>query len=118
MGTTLSFTCPQCRYEASVSGGPDAGFFCNTLTVRCMDCRALYDVVTFEDRGQPTERRVEPRCPKSQTHTVEPWTHPGPCPRCGVTMEEGGEVALWDYEQRGQPGSTNLYWTACPFAPV
>lgn len=96
MGATFYYTCPRCRYEASVSGGPDVGFLCDTVTVRCLDCSALYDVVVLMDRGQPAERRVEPRCPESTHHTAEFWTDPGPCPRCGATLDRGGLESLWD----------------------
>ena len=27
------------------------------------------------------------RCPVSPLHRVEPWSHPGRCPRCGVFMD-------------------------------
>lgn len=27
------------------------------------------------------------RCPVSPLHRIEPWSHPGRCPRCGVFMD-------------------------------
>jgi hypothetical protein len=37
------------------------------------------------------------QCPASATHRVEPWLHPGACPRCGVFMEMHGlPYRLWD----------------------
>lgn len=37
-------------------------------------------------------RRLDPKCPKSDQHQWESWRHPGPCPKCGVTMEKGDWV--------------------------
>jgi hypothetical protein len=30
---------------------------------------------------------LKPRCPVSPVHRVEPWTHPGKCPRCDVHLD-------------------------------
>jgi phage FluMu protein Com len=30
---------------------------------------------------------LKPRCPVSPIHRVEPWTHPGKCPRCAVHLD-------------------------------
>jgi hypothetical protein len=30
---------------------------------------------------------LKPRCPVSPIHRIEPWTHPGRCPRCEVHLD-------------------------------
>ena len=44
MGRSYSFDCPQCRYQAVITGGGDGGLHCVVKTVCCRECRALYDV--------------------------------------------------------------------------
>jgi len=34
-------------------------------------------------------KKLDPKCPKSGQHVWESWRHPGPCPKCGETMERG-----------------------------
>ena len=41
---------------------------------------------------QAAYRALDPKCPRSEEHAWEPWRHPGPCPRCGETMEKGDWV--------------------------
>lgn len=101
MGQILSFRCSQCSYTAEVSGGGDAGFFCTTTTIECLDCSELYDVVTSKvDRRTKGHlwREVEPCCPKSKGHQWREWRYPGNCPRCGEAMkeDENGVVIMWD----------------------
>lgn len=99
MGTMYRFWCPGCRYRAQVSGGDDAGLLVRTTTISCDDCHKLYDietrkvVVTAQTR---IDRSYPVQCPKDPRHTVHLWRHPGPCPRCGETMEQGEMVMLWD----------------------
>lgn len=100
MGTRCCFVCPGCGYSANVSGGDDAGMFCETTTMVCRGCRSLYDIKT---RIRPLIRmRVDwvaqkPRCPESDEHELENWTHPGPCPRCNAIMEKDESVIeVWD----------------------
>ena len=45
MGTTSRFTCDDCGYSASVSGGRDFGFMAVVQTTTCQDCRELVDVL-------------------------------------------------------------------------
>lgn len=33
-------------------------------------------------------RELDPRCTRSEEHVWESWRHPGPCPKCGETMEK------------------------------
>jgi hypothetical protein len=36
-------------------------------------------------------------CPKSDFHRMQPWNHPGPCPRCGVFLEKNTTPKLiWE----------------------
>ena len=109
MGQCREFICPKCGYDAVVSGGDDRGFHVWTTTIVCVDCRALYDVVWREDPGRgrtPTECSLvcpgvdpddeETEATPNPDHRVRKWEAPGPCPRCGTTMEVGGEGPLWD----------------------
>jgi hypothetical protein len=98
MGTWSLFTCHQCGYEAKVSGRPDMGMFVRTRTITCRDCKELYDVAVAKRSmdGPVGFRDVAPRCPRSETHSWEPWHSPGPCPRCGEIMDRGKGGVFWD----------------------
>ncbi len=100
MGASYQFRCDSCGYEAEVSGGGDAGMLVITTTVLCETCEELYDVVTARRPTDPAERLdfgpVEPVCPRSKRHTIKPWEHPGPCPKCGSQMTMGDTLMLWD----------------------
>lgn len=61
MGRAFSFRCPDCGYEATVSGGDAAGML-GATTVSCSGCRELYDVL-FWSPEEP-EQGQEPRCPE------------------------------------------------------
>jgi hypothetical protein len=54
VGKTYLFECPQCQYQARISGGADAGLHCEIQTVICRDCRQLYDVFTRQRRRADT----------------------------------------------------------------
>jgi hypothetical protein len=120
MGRTYHFECPQCHYRANLSGGADSGVHCEVQTVRCHDCRELYDVFTRRRRRENAEskpvkfpgffrpeippvilrdgsksrrlvwQKFSPACPVNAKHFVEPWKDPGRCPRCGNFMEKNG----------------------------
>jgi Zn finger protein HypA/HybF involved in hydrogenase expression len=96
MGQTITFRCTACDYGANVSGGDDAGMAAETTTVECEHCKVLMDVVI--GRREQGFVPIEPRCVNRKDHRVRRWTSPGPCPRCGATMEEdsGDEVIQWD----------------------
>jgi hypothetical protein len=60
MGRSYLFECSKCDYQASVSGGADAGFEFCVQTAACRDCRSLFDAVVrmrVPDTGMkiPTE---------------------------------------------------------------
>ncbi len=98
MGYLYSFKCQSCGYYAEVSGGDDVGMMASTTTINCGVCRELYDVVVLSRSRARTPARKEPQCPKVNTHPVTVWKHPGPCPRCGETLDldPEGPVVLWD----------------------
>ena len=100
MGTSYRFVCPHCGYHAEVSGGEDAGMTCLTVTITCMACRKLFDVMTRQlpRWGEDADWiEVETQCPCSAGHKCELWTHPGPCPKCGTIMDREDEPFLfWD----------------------
>ncbi len=56
MGRTYSFECPKCQYQATVAGGADEGLHFAVQTIRCRDCKLLYDAVT---RARISESPVE-----------------------------------------------------------
>jgi len=94
MGSTFSFRCRECGYEASVSGGDDRGFVSFTTTIVCHTCRKLYDVLISKE--DPDYVEILPKCPRSGKHIIERWTSPGNCPRCGGPMDQTGLGVLWD----------------------
>lgn len=106
MGIRMTFTCPSCDYSAVVSGRLDMGLYVDTVTISCKSCRQLRDTLATERSGDKKNvsvsdtffgHRMLPNCPESQRHKVELWTHPGPCPQCGMIMEKGGEgIEFWD----------------------
>lgn len=96
MGTHFRFRCSGCGYGAEVSGGPDAGMIGCTMTVHCRNCRRLYDVPSMLLKAGGEWEEVEPACPRSGLHHLRAWQHPGPCPRCGETMERGEPTIMWD----------------------
>jgi hypothetical protein len=46
MGKTFRFQCSRCHYHADISGGTDSGVNCDVQTIRCHECRELFDVFT------------------------------------------------------------------------
>lgn len=97
MGTSYQFRCPECRYEAEVSGGTDAGMRCTTVTIHCLTCQELYDEVeTVVGDETPVFEPQKVRCPRNARHRWVKWAAPGPCPRCNSVLQRGPEVAFWD----------------------
>ncbi|HXT11334.1 MAG TPA: hypothetical protein VN873_07205 [Candidatus Angelobacter sp.] len=45
MGRSYFFECSKCGYNATVSGGADAGYEFAVQTAACRDCRVLFDSV-------------------------------------------------------------------------
>ena len=102
MGCNLTFRCPACKYAAHVSGGPDMGMRCETLTIHCRTCKEVLDVVTrrFEPTQGPTEDpglKIAPKCPEGEAHDVVAWSRGGLCPKCETAMEASeDDIVLWD----------------------
>ena len=124
MGRTYLFECSLCQYRAKISGGADSGLHCEVQTVRCRDCRELFDVFTRVRRrpgavakflqffrpeippvvlrgggaGQPLVwEKFKLTCPVQPKHLVEAWNDPGRCPRCCNFLEKNGlPFRLWD----------------------
>lgn len=95
MGESFTFKCSGCGYSATVSGGDDQGMIAKTTTIMCRACARLYDAVTGKLEDGFAEIPI--RCPRSKKHTVERWTDPGPCPKCGKPMEQDPDLhILWD----------------------
>ncbi len=107
MGLHWKLDCPECGYSAEISGGDDFGFVGQTTSIICLTCKTLTDVVTKNSEFvsidlETRESTVlaggevfELRCAANSAHPVERWSHPGPCSKCGTTME-GKPSALWD----------------------
>ena len=122
MGKTYQFECELCQYRVRVAGGADEGMNCEVQTVTCRECRELFDVFTRVRRRTaaaakfktlrpetppvllrefslppPEWKKIEPACPVSAQHHVEPWNNPGRCPRCGCWLERSGlPWRIWD----------------------
>jgi hypothetical protein len=107
MGQTLRFRCNSCHYTADVSGGKDRGFITFKETMWCADCRRLQDVVVgrlapaseldvLKDAEDVLED-VEAKCSSGHLHALRPWTKGEPCPNCGGSLVDSGELhELWD----------------------
>jgi hypothetical protein len=102
--TGFEYTCPKCRYQFEGAGGRDALMTGPTWTIVCLDCGELRDVIVWEKEDLEssgawsvaipdpnTKHLTEPKCRKDPEHRVKEWTHPGPCPKCGATMERDEE---------------------------
>lgn len=99
MGGMYKFECRGCGYSAWSSGQRyDYGMRCVRTTVHCRTCRELQDVEISQDPAnfRPYGATVDLRCPDGDDHDVVQWLDPGPCPKCGETMERGNERMLWD----------------------
>lgn len=101
MGQWYRFTCPQCAYEAEVSGGADAGMAGYIHTAICRTCRParLVNAPRVRDPFAGGSGTVtDYACPFARTrqHLLTLWSHPGPCPRCGISMKRRQRTALWD----------------------
>lgn len=98
MGMMSRFHCEACGYEAEVSGGDDVGMDIATTTIVCLDCRALYDIVTSDSPWKPSlsKREFRLECPKDAEHRCRKWEQGHKCPRCNGDMQSSGMVALWD----------------------
>lgn len=121
MGTLFAFSCPGCGYRAEVCGGLGYGMQDVDHTVSCPTCRELSDLElpckrweimddleqrreVMGDQDRPTlqgaprpawlPERV--RCAIDRRHKATLWEHPGPCPRCGMTLARGEITVLWD----------------------
>jgi hypothetical protein len=99
MGEIYSFRCIACSYERQVSGGPGVGMTSLTQTTRCDVCRQLFDV-EVSDRPWDQLSKISIRkipCPNCEGFTLKRWDHPGPCPRCGRSpLDRGDVIKEWD----------------------
>lgn len=99
MGKRFGYRCPKCKYKAVVSGGRNAGMDVATVTIVCLTCRRLHDVVVRDWRTPDLMlnlQELEPRCPKSKLHRWAFWYGGGSCPKCGTPMLDTGLRELWD----------------------
>lgn len=125
MGQSADYRCPACGYHAEGRvSGYDVGECSHRHAVLCEDCRELLDLplpgtpaevaaslrrgrggdalaglrgeAWLARLGEAARARFPLRCPRSGDHRVRPWSHPGPCPRCGETLARGEHVVEWD----------------------
>ena len=106
MGTANDYRCPACGYHVdSMVSGYDCGMMSHVHAVRCDDCRELrisplpgkpWDLPYDEGERRAVLATFVLTCPVSPAHVVHPWAEPGPCPRCGDTLERGEGMILWD----------------------
>jgi Zn finger protein HypA/HybF involved in hydrogenase expression len=105
MGMIQKFVCQDCGLKANVSGGEDRGFYVQTRTMFCQQCRALYDVLvdrTYDFTNPrppltPEEQQLIGRCPECESDALIAWTDGDPCPACGGEISKGrGPAVLWD----------------------
>ena len=92
MGAVYEFICLKCGYSVECEGGFGGGFVYTSQDVLCHDCREIRMCVTarHEFRCDPKPSDMLPlQCPVDSSHRIEKWDHPGPCPRCGTTLQEG-----------------------------
>ena len=93
MGFATDLHCAACGYAVDfMVHGRSFGEAGPVQAVACADCRALRVARLPEPPASP-----EPlRCPESAAHRVVPWSHPGPCPRCGAELRAGERFVIWD----------------------
>lgn len=105
MGTIFQFLCSGCGYEVEVSGGIDCGRKSVTVTILCPSCKELRDVCISNEPEKallPDVSGIRPdydyvlECKKCKGRSVTPWYTPGPCPKCGITMDCVEPVIDWD----------------------
>jgi hypothetical protein len=105
MGTIFQFHCPECGYDAEVSGGDDRGMRSVTTTIMCATCEELRDIEISKDpeiallpdgSGFRPDFEVILRCKRCKGDNVSRWSSPGPCPKCGAIMDCIEPVIIWD----------------------
>jgi hypothetical protein len=79
-----------------VSGDDDMGMICLTTTIVCHDCHELLDITVSNEPGAKPPNMIPIRCPEAETHKVEKWSHPGPCPQCETELRQEGDLITWD----------------------
>lgn len=98
MGRHSRFRCEACGHEVVVSGGDDVGMACTTTTIVCLDCRALYDVITSDTPWKPalSKHKFRLECPEHAEHRCRKWGRGRKCPKCQDPMQQGEVEVLWD----------------------
>lgn len=105
MGEWHNFHCPSCGYRKKrMDSGYQCGFVARAVGVSRADCRSLHSVglppVTYSADMEPVrsvkvgETPPDVRCPRCHGTRVTVWEHPGPCPKCGTTLEREEEYVI------------------------
>ena len=88
----MRYQCPKCEYEFNALAGAGMMGIEYDIFV-CRECAELCNVEVYD---HIRERKIRPQCSESKSHHVEAWSAPGPCPKCGATVEEGECFGCWD----------------------
>jgi protein-arginine kinase activator protein McsA len=98
MGEKCGYSCQDCGYSASVSGGEDVGMASQTDTGYCARCNELVDYVTkiLIDNKRSEWEITAGVCETCNTPVKQKWQDGDPCPRCGGSFDETGQITMWD----------------------
>lgn len=97
MGIMYTLLCSACGHDIpKCCAGVQSGQFLALSTVHCAAYEELYDVPVREFSPILDDYvQIPIRCPMNPEHEVVPWSHPGPCPKCGYTMSNLGGRSIW-----------------------
>jgi len=103
MGSSYTFTCTNCGYQAESSGKLDSGMMAVVEPYICNNCNELTDVLVGEfgykiDKSDLADDKKDYYlCSNCSSQNITLWdTKLKPCPKCGGKMKKGQEVIMWD----------------------
>ena len=101
MGTSYTFVCSDCGYDAQASGGRDVGMVAVVRTMVCRTCEEVVDVLIGQcgldgPTGDPEYDKDLGVCPECGGKDMVVWGRARPCPKCAGKMKRGEGTILWD----------------------
>jgi rubrerythrin len=90
----FDFECPGCGYQYTGAGERSALMSGPTHCIVCLHCKELQDVIVWDKQENPSMTPTEAQCRDDPGHQVREWSHPGACPKCGVTMERDEGIMI------------------------
>ena len=94
MGAWFLFSC-NCGYATRVSGMPDRGFIAESVTMECLDCKEIHNIVTNYFNEEDDDGNTG-KCPECKEDNLVPWGQIDRydesdkdcygCPKCGDQM--------------------------------